>query len=73
MRKNIFELYNEQHANDTPKTTPNENYVKTENPEIVKPEPEQKENDVTDNITTSTEDVGKSSLAEERGEDLNGI
>lgn len=73
MRKNIFEIYNEQHANDVPKVLPNENYVKTENPEVVKTYPETKTNDVTVNITTSTEDVGKSSLNEERGEDVNGV
>ena len=74
-RKTIFDIYNEQHVNDVPKVIPNENLVKTENPEIVKTDPETvtETKEVTNNITTLEEDVGTTSIKEERGEDLNGV
>lgn len=74
MRKNIFEIYNEQHANETPKSKSNENYVKTENPEVVKSEPETKtdpEQKTDLEPKTNIEDVGRLSLSEERGDITN--
>lgn len=73
MRKNIFEIYNEQHVNDEPKVKPNENLVKTENPETVKTEPETvtETKEVTNQVSTPKEDVGTTSI-KEGGED-NGV
>lgn len=71
MKKNIFEIYNEQHANDVKEVKQNENYVKTETPEIVKTDPELKtdpESKTDPEPKTDIEDIGKSSLSEERGE-----